>query len=46
MPYGPTRFVNGQNTSATPANLQVQRGDVKVILPLEFADAKPVFPVT
>ncbi len=46
MPYGPTKFVNGQNTGATPANLQVQGGDVKVILPAEFADAKPIFPVT
>ena len=46
MPYGPTHFDKGQNTGATPANLQVQGGDVKVIYPLEFADAKPVFPVT
>ncbi|MGI4799950.1 MAG: ABC transporter substrate-binding protein [Janthinobacterium lividum] len=46
MPYGPTKFVGGQNTGATPANLQVQGGDVKVILPAEFADAKPIFPVT
>ena len=46
MPYGPTHFENGQNTGATPANLQVQGGDVKVIYPSEFADAKPIFPVT
>ncbi|MDT7952020.1 MAG: ABC transporter substrate-binding protein [Acetobacteraceae bacterium] len=46
MPYGPTHFVNGQNTGATPANLQVQGGDVKVLYPLEYADAKPIFPVT
>ena len=45
MPYGPTKFVGGQNTGATPANLQVQGGDVKVIYPLEFADAKAIFPV-
>ena len=45
MPYGPTKFVNGQNTGATPANLQVQGGDVKVIYPLDFADAKAIFPV-
>ena len=46
MPYGPTKFDKGQNTGATPANLQVQGGDVKVIFPPEFADAKPIFPVT
>ncbi len=45
MPYGPTKFVNGQNTGAAPVNTQVQDGDIKVIFPAEFADAKPVFPV-
>ena len=45
MPYGPTRFENGQNTGAAPVNTQVQRGDIKVIYPDSFADAKPVFPV-
>ena len=45
MPYGPTRFVDGQNQGATPVNLQVQDNDIKVIFPAEFADAKPVFPV-
>jgi branched-chain amino acid transport system substrate-binding protein len=46
MPYGPTKFVNGQNTGAGPVNTQVQNGDIKVIFPTEFADAKPVFPAT
>jgi branched-chain amino acid transport system substrate-binding protein len=46
MPYGPTNFVNGQNTGAAPVNTQVQNGDIKVIFPAEFADAKPVFPST
>ncbi len=45
MPYGPTKFVNGQNTGAAPVNTQVQNGDIKVIFPDAFADAKPVFPV-
>jgi branched-chain amino acid transport system substrate-binding protein len=45
MPYGPTQFVNGQNTGAAPVNTQVQDGDIKVIFPSDFADAKPVFPV-
>ena len=44
MPYGPTKFVNGQNTGAAPVNTQVQNGDIKVIFPAEFADAKAVFP--
>ncbi|HVV93262.1 MAG TPA: ABC transporter substrate-binding protein, partial [Hyphomicrobiales bacterium] len=45
MPYGPTKFVNGQNQGAQPVNTQVQDGDIKVILPAEFANAKPVFPI-
>ena len=45
MPYGPTRFVDGQNQGAAPVNLQVQANDIKVIFPDAFADAKPVFPV-
>jgi branched-chain amino acid transport system substrate-binding protein len=45
MPYGPTQFVNGQNTGAAPVNTQVQDGDIKVIYPTDFADAKPVYPV-
>ncbi len=44
MPYGTTKFVNGQNMGAAPVNTQVQGGDIKVIFPNEFADAKPVFP--
>ncbi|MCZ8317107.1 ABC transporter substrate-binding protein [Phreatobacter sp.] len=46
MPYGPTKFENGQNVNAAPVNTQVQGGDIKVIFPDTFADAKPVFPVT
>ncbi len=46
MPYGPTKFVNGQNQGAAPVNTQVQDGDIKVIYPTEFANAKPVFPAT
>jgi branched-chain amino acid transport system substrate-binding protein len=45
MPYGPTKFVDGQNTGAAPVNTQVQGNDIKVIFPEAFADAKPVFPV-
>ncbi|WP_158818787.1 ABC transporter substrate-binding protein [Methylocapsa sp. S129] len=45
MPYGPTKFVNGQNTGAAPVNTQVQGGDIKVVFPDAFANAKPIFPV-
>jgi len=45
MPYGPTRFENGQNMGAAPVSTQVQDGQIKVVFPEAFADAKPVFPV-
>ncbi|HYM31175.1 MAG TPA: ABC transporter substrate-binding protein [Candidatus Cybelea sp.] len=45
MPYGPTKFEHGQNTGARAVNLQVLDNDIKVILPPEFASAKPVFPM-
>lgn len=45
MPYGPTKFVNGQNQGAAPVNTQVLEKDIQVILPKEFATAKPVFPM-
>jgi len=44
MPYGPTKFVNGQNEGAAPVNTQVLDNDIKVILPATFANAKSVFP--
>ena len=45
MPYGPTKFVNGQNQGAVPANTQVIGNDIQVILPEAFASAKPVYPL-
>jgi len=45
MPYGPTRFVNGQNQGAAPVNTQVLGNDIQVIFPDTFASAKPVFPI-
>jgi len=44
MPYGPTKFVNGQNMGAAPLTMQVLKGDIKVILPNTFAETEPVFP--
>jgi branched-chain amino acid transport system substrate-binding protein len=45
MPYGPTKFVNGQNQGAAPVNTQVQGNDIQVIMPAQFASGKPVFPM-
>ena len=45
MPYGPTRFVNGQNEGAAPVNTQVRGNDIQVIFPAAFASATPVFPI-
>jgi branched-chain amino acid transport system substrate-binding protein len=45
MPYGPTKFVNGQNTGAQPLLTQVIGGDIKVVIPAEYRQADPVFPL-
>jgi branched-chain amino acid transport system substrate-binding protein len=45
MPYGPTKFVNGQNQGAAPVNTQVLNNDIQVIFPAAFASAKAVFPM-
>ena len=44
MPYGPTKFVNGQNMGAQPLMMQVLKGDIKVVLPNTYAETSPVFP--
>jgi branched-chain amino acid transport system substrate-binding protein len=45
MPYGPTQFVNGQNMGAQPLMTQVSKGDIKVIIPRDYREAEPVFPM-
>ncbi|MGN6580129.1 MAG: ABC transporter substrate-binding protein [Bordetella sp.] len=45
MPYGPTRFVNGQNTGAQPLLTQISGGDIKVILPNDYRQVAPAFPL-
>jgi branched-chain amino acid transport system substrate-binding protein len=45
MPYGATQFVNGQNTGARPLMTQVQKNDIKVIVPREFREVDPIFPL-
>jgi branched-chain amino acid transport system substrate-binding protein len=45
MPYGPTKFVGGQNTGAQPLMTQVLDKDIKVIVPRDYRQAEPVFPL-
>lgn len=44
MPYGPTKFVNGQNTGGRAVLLQATKTDIGVVWPNDFAEAKPIFP--
>ena len=45
MPYGATRFENGQNMGAQPLMTQVIKGDIRVIVPREYREADPLFPL-
>jgi branched-chain amino acid transport system substrate-binding protein len=45
MPYGPTKFVNGQNAGAQPLMTQVVKNDIKVIVPREYREIDPIFPL-
>ena len=45
MPYGATKFVNGQNQGAQPLMTQVAKGDIRVIVPREYREIEPVFPL-
>ena len=45
MPYGATQFVNGQNMGAQPLMTQVVKGDIKVIVPRDFREVEPIFPL-
>lgn len=44
MPYGPTKFVNGQNQGAQPVGTQIRGQKIEIIAPKEFATAKALFP--
>ncbi len=44
MPYGPTRFVNGQNEGGRAVLLQASRTDIDVVWPDQFASAKAIYP--
>ncbi len=44
-PGGPIEFdATGQNVNAMITLQQIQKGDIKVVLPDEYADATPVYP--
>jgi branched-chain amino acid transport system substrate-binding protein len=45
MPYGPTKFLNGQNMGAQPLMTQVSKGDIKVIVPRDYREIDPIFPL-
>ena len=45
MPYGPTKFVNGQNEGAQPLMTQVVKGDIRVIVPRDYREVDPIFPL-
>ncbi|WP_053843794.1 ABC transporter substrate-binding protein [Paracidovorax avenae] len=44
MPYGPTKFIHGQNQGAQPLMTQVVQNDIKVILPRDYRQVDPNFP--
>ena len=44
MPYGPTKFVNGQNQGGRGTLQQATKTDIEVVWPNEFASTKAVFP--
>ena len=45
MPYGATKFENGQNMGAQPLMTQVIKGDIRVIIPRDYREADPLFPL-
>ena len=45
MPYGATKFVGGQNQGAQPLMTQMLNKDIKVIIPREYREADPLFPL-
>ncbi len=45
MPYGTTKFVNGQNMGAQPLMTQVYKNDIKVIIPRDYREVDAVFPL-
>jgi branched-chain amino acid transport system substrate-binding protein len=44
MPYGPTKFTNGQNSGGQAVALQIQKGDMEVVWPDAVASKPAIFP--
>ena len=44
LPYGPTKFVNGQNQGGRGTLQQATKTDIEVVWPNEFASTKVVYP--
>lgn len=45
MPYGPTKFVNGDNVNSQPVNTQIRGDKIELVFPTEYASAEAVFPI-
>ncbi|MGE0801562.1 MAG: ABC transporter substrate-binding protein [Lautropia sp.] len=45
MPYGPIRFVKGDNAGSQLVNTQIRGDRIELVFPKEFASAAPVFPM-
>lgn len=45
MPYGPTKFVNGDNVNSQPVNTQIRGEKIELVFPKEYATAEAVFPM-
>ena len=45
MPYGPTKFVKGDNQASQPVNTQIRGDKIELVFPKKFATAEAVFPI-
>ena len=45
MPYGPTKFVNGDNVNSQPVNTQIRGDKIELVFPKQYASAEAVFPM-
>ena len=45
MPYGPIRFVKGDNSGSQLVNTQVRGDKIELVFPKEYATVDPVFPM-
>lgn len=45
MPYGPIKFVGGDNTGSHVVNTQVRGQKIEIVFPKEYATMDPVFPM-